>query len=276
MTSSEVGTEAQSKTSNAARAWSNPFLTIARLFIFGLWTAYCYTACVMARAVASDRGGKRAVAAEWTHRWLRSGAPLVGIRIEVHGAPPKAPALLAPNHTGYLDILAVGAACPTVFVSRADVRSWPVIGQLFTMSEHIGITRSDRRSLTSVNDSIAERLEAGQRVCVFLEGTSSDGSGLLPFHASLVQPAVQTRVPIVPIGLHWQTDAKRVSVSEDVAYWRPEHNFATHAWRALGLRGIHVTLTFGDPVPPGGDRKALAAQTRHEVARLLGLDDTRA
>jgi 1-acyl-sn-glycerol-3-phosphate acyltransferase len=175
---------------------------------------------------------------------------------------------------GYLDVLAVGAATPAVFVSKADVRSWPILGHLFDMSEHIGVTRSDRRSLTDVNFQIAERLSTGQAVCVFLEGTSSHGLGLLPFHASLAQPAVDTGAPVVPAALRWTADSSDINVAEDIAYWRPEHNFVKHAWHVLGLRGIRVNVHFGQPLAANGaDRKALAAQSRAAVLDLLGRED---
>ncbi len=278
MNPGEVGADSPSEARPAARAWSNPLLAIARLGGFAAWTLYCYCGCLVSRAATSDRAEKRARSAEWTHRWLRRGAPIAGIRIDVRGSLPPAPALLVPNHLGYLDILAVGAACPAVFVSKADVRSWPVVGHLFDMSEHIGVMRSDRRSLSGVNASIAERLDGGLRVCVFLEGTSTDGSRMLPFYASLAQPAVDTGTPIVPVALNWFVDSSSLSISEDVAYWRPEHNFVTHAWRAIGLRGIRVTVSFGDPIPTetGADRKALAAKAREAVAGLLEASRDRA
>jgi 1-acyl-sn-glycerol-3-phosphate acyltransferase len=189
----------------------------------------------------------------------------------VEGAAPDTASLIAPNHVGYLDIIAVGAACPVVFVSKADVRSWPIVGHLFSFSEHIGVARADRRSLAAVNASIAERLSAGMSVCVFLEGTSSCGTGLLPFHASLAQPAVDSGAPVVPVALRWESDSDRVNIVEDVAYWRPEHAFAPHAWRALGLRGLRVTVRFGQPIPATArDRKELAASAREQVLRLLG------
>lgn len=271
MNPGEVDADSPPETHPASRAWSNPLLALARLGAFAAWTLYCYCACLVSRATTSDRTEKRARSAEWTHRWLRHGAPIAGIRIDVRGTLPSAPALLTPNHLGYLDILAVGAACPAVFVSKADVRSWPVIGHLFDMSEHIGVTRSDRRSLTGVNASIAERLAGGLRVCVFLEGTSTNGSRMLPFYASLAQPALDTGAPIVPVALNWSADTPSLNIAEDVAYWRPEHNFVTHAWRVMGLRGIRVTVSFGDPIPTGTstDRKVLAAQAREAVVGLL-------
>ncbi len=276
MNSADTRPDAAGDALPVSRSRPNPVLALCRLGMFSAWTLYCYTACRVSRIMASDKPAKRAVSATWTHHWLRVGARLIGVRVDFRGPVPTGPALITPNHMGYLDIMAVGAACPAVFVSKADVRSWPVVGHLFDMSEHIGVTRSDRRSLSSVNASIVERLSNGQAVCVFLEGTSTSGAALLPFHASLAQPAVDTGAPIVPVGLHWETDSDDVSVPEDVAYWRQEHHFVPHAWRAIGLRGIRVTVTFGEPIPPAADRKTLAARSRAAVLELLGRGDATA
>lgn len=253
-----------------ARVRSNPLLAIARLAVFTAWTSYCYAAYLVSRLLVPTAAEKRARAVTWTHRWLHRGIGLLGIRATLRGVVPQFPALITPNHLGYLDILAMGSVCPVVFVSKADVRAWPVVGHLFNVSEHIGITRSDRRGLAGVNAAISERLADGLSVCVFLEGTSSGGDGLLPFHASLIQPAVDTGVPIVPVAMKWESDDERVQVSEDVAYWRPEHAFAPHAWRLLGLRGVKVTLNFGEAfASAASDRKALAARARQRVLHLL-------
>jgi 1-acyl-sn-glycerol-3-phosphate acyltransferase len=270
MNSADTRPEASGNAQRVSRARSNPIVALSRLAIFSVWTMYCYFGCRIGRILSSDAVGKRVTSAYWTHRWFQGGARIAGVHVELRGAMPAGPALITPNHLGYFDLLAVGSVCPTVFVSKADVRSWPLIGHFFDMSEHIGVSRSDRRSLTEVNAAIAERLSGGQAVCVFLEGTTSGGVELLPFHASLAQPAVDTGAPIVPMGLLWEADSDDITIAEDVAYWRPEHRLVPHAWHALGLRGIRVTVNIGEPIrPAGADRKTLAAQSRAAVLGLL-------
>jgi 1-acyl-sn-glycerol-3-phosphate acyltransferase len=255
----------------ARRARSNPALALWRLGRFALWTLYCYLANMAARFSTRDLAERRRRAARDTHRWLKGGARISGVTIAVEGEFPKPPVLLTPNHLGYLDIMAIGAACPALFVSKADVQHWPIIGHLFKMSEQVGIARSDRRSVAGVNEMIGERFDAGVPVCVFLEGTSSCGAHVMPFHASLVQPAVQRGVPVLPVGLRWEATAPDTNVQEDVAYWRPGHVLGTHLWRMMGLTGIRVTVVFGRPIAPGEtDRKALAALAREQVVHLVG------
>jgi len=252
------------------RARSNPALAVWRLTRFAFWTLYCHLAHLRARYTTRDLAERRRRAGLWTHRWLRGTVHISGIDVAVEGDPPVSAVLLAPNHISYLDVLAIGAATPTMFVSRADVQHWPIVGHLFNTSEHVGITRADRRDVAKVNEKIGERFDAGVPVCVFLEGTSGSGQGVMPFHASLVQPAVQRAIPVMPVGIHWQATAPGTCVAEDVAYWRQEHVIGPHLWRVLGLNGIRATVVFGQPIAPGeADRKALAAQAREHVVALL-------
>ncbi len=267
---SEVRTEIDD-TADAQRARSSPALAVWRIARFAVWTTYCHFAHLRARFATRDPAERRRRAALWTHRWLRGVVRLSGIDVRVEGEPPASAVLLAPNHISYLDIMVVGAATPTMFVSRADVQHWPIFGHIFKSSEHIGIARADRRGVAKVNEMIGERFDAGVPVCVFLEGTSGSGQEVMPFHASLVQPAIERGVPIMPVALRWEATAPGTCVIEDVAYWRQEHVIGPHLWRVLGLKGIRAKVAFGAPIPPGEvDRKALAAQTREHVVALLG------
>ncbi len=255
---------------DARRARSNPALAIWRLMYIAVWTLYCHLAHLRARFSTRDPAERRRRAGLWTHRWLERGVKITGIEVLIEGQPPTIPVLLTPNHVSYLDIMAIAAATPVMFVSKADVKHWPIIGHLFNTSEHVGISRADRRNVAIVNEKIGERFDAGLPVCVFLEGTSGSGESVMPFHASLVQPAVERRVPVMPVGLRWEATAPGTCVIEDVAYWRQSHVLGPHLWRVLGLNGFRVRVIFGQPIAPGEtDRKALAAQVREQVVALL-------
>jgi 1-acyl-sn-glycerol-3-phosphate acyltransferase len=254
----------------APRARINHALSAWRLSLIAGWTLYSHLVHLRARFTTRDPAERRRRAALYTHRWLAGIARCAGIGVTTIGVPPSGAVLITPNHTGYLDIMAVGAATPTMFVSKADVKHWPIIGHLFNTSEHIGIARADRRNVAAANENIAARFAAGVPVCVFLEGTTSSGERVMPFHASLVQSAINCGIPVLPVGLCWSADAPGTSLVEDIAYWRTEHTLVPHLWRVLGLRGVSVTILFGNLIPPGeADRKVLAAQARDQVVKLV-------
>lgn len=264
----EAGPEADSELQRPAR--SKPFLALRRLTRVASWTFKCYREYRREHATLETDAARWECAARRTHIWFKGLVPRVGIHVEVVGAAPNGAALFCPNHLGYLDLLALGSVCDPFFVSKADVGKWPVIGHLFNVSEHIGIARGERRNIRAVNEKVAQRLANGRSVCVFLEGTSTGGDKVLPFHASLIQPAIEADVPLVPVALKWYSLNPRVTVPNDIAYWREDHVFAAHAWRIAGLEGIAVRIAFGAPIyVDGRSRKELALAVREHVMRLL-------
>ena len=251
------------------RAASNSLRALLRAQLLGAYTAYCQ-AGYLARYAITPESRRRAAAVEWEHRWFRHGAKLAGLTVTCEGPLPEPGSFIAPNHFGYADIIALGGVCKTFFVAKVDVEGWPVIGYLFKTSYQIGVPRSVSKGIKIANERIAECLNQGHSVCVFLEGTSSGGGEVLPFHAPLVQPAIETNAPIVPTAIRWSATTPTIDIGEDVAYWRPEHTFAPHLWRLLGLNGVSAHIRFGQPVEAAGrDRKDLAAEIREHVLALL-------
>ena len=115
------------------------------------------------------------MAARWTRRWARWMAAVCGIEVSSSGPLPPPGALLAPNHTGYVDVLALGALLCCFFAPKAEAAQWPLIGPLIRASEQVTIVRRRGRSVLDAAQQIQRRLALGERVCIFLEGTSSGG-----------------------------------------------------------------------------------------------------
>ncbi len=209
----------------------------------------------------------------WTHWWCRWSARLAGIRLTVDGPQPPRGALLAPNHLGYGDIWAMGAATRCFFMPKAELQDWPFVKWLVGHSQQVFVSRQQSdRGLVGVVERLRERLSDGDTLCVFLEGTSTAGDKVLPFMPSLVQPVIDTRAVIVPVAIRWQCENPRVNIGEEIAYWRPEHTFGPHLWRFVGFRGVQCHVTFGTPIKPEGlNRKQLAAKTRERVVEMLGV-----
>src|SRR5690606_818098 len=103
-----------------ARARTHPVRPFVRASACHGWTIYCLARVLVARARKGDASGKRAASLNWTHRWLAGCARVMGIRIAVHGEPPRPGTMLAPNHLGYLDIVALGVAHPSFYVVKAE------------------------------------------------------------------------------------------------------------------------------------------------------------
>lgn len=208
--------------------------------------------------------------------WGRTTCAVGGLRVRVHGTPPAGGALVTPNHMGHLDIMALSSVVPGFFVPKADIAKWPIAGHIIRVCGHVYVDRNSKRALLAASEGIAERLRAKTNVVIFLEGTSTGGTDVLPFKPGLLQPAIDAGAPVVPVGINWSVEPglnpQPVDVAEDVAYWRPEHSFGPHLSYVFGLHGVTADLYFGEPIlidpanPP--NRQALAGLLRERVIAL--------
>ena len=112
---------------------------------------------------------------EVLHRWSRRTLPRMGIALKRRVRPPAA-GLIASNHLSYLDILVYSAIAPCAFVSKREVRAWPAVGWIATLSGTIYVDRSRRSETHAIQPEIQSALSSGLRLFLFPEGTSSDGS----------------------------------------------------------------------------------------------------
>ncbi|MGZ4787499.1 MAG: lysophospholipid acyltransferase family protein [Terriglobales bacterium] len=202
--------------------------------------------------------------ADWLHHWARVLLNRLAIPVHVAGPLPGS-GLIVCNHLSYLDILAISAAMPAVFVSKAEVRIWPVFGKLTDIAGTVYVDRTRKSGTRKANDGIREALQQGMRVVIFPEGTSSGGTSVLPFYPSLFEPAVECGAPIT--AAHISYSIERGDVGKDIAYWG-EMTFFPHMLKLLSKRGMSATVTFADSARTFSDRKTAASEMRDEVLRL--------
>jgi 1-acyl-sn-glycerol-3-phosphate acyltransferase len=200
----------------------------------------------------------------WSQRMLR----ILGIPLHVQGqAPAQGPMLLVANHLSWLDILVMHAARHCRFVSKADVKHWPLIGTLATGGGTLYIERDKRRDAMRVVHHMAESLKAGGIVAVFPEGTTADGRELLPFHGNLVQAAISAGAPVQPVGIRY-VDKGTGRDSEGPLYLGDDTLVAS-LWRTLAGRPFVAHVRFGEPQRADGrDRRRWAHDLREVVDTL--------
>jgi len=200
----------------------------------------------------------------WSLRMLA----LLGVGLQVRGQPPKnGPVLLVANHISWLDILVMHAACYCRFVSKADVRQWPLIGTLATGGGTIYIERESRRDALRVVHHVTASLKRGEVVAVFPEGTTGDGITLLPFHANLIQAAISADAPVQPVALGF-VDVASGGISRSPSYIGDE-TMAGSVWRTLSGPPLVALVQYGQPEPAAGrSRREWAADLRSAVEAL--------
>ncbi len=216
------------------------------------------------RTAFVSKNSKRAARAAWLQHACRRHLKIFGYTANVSGDIPQS-GLLVSNHLSYLDILAICSTAPAAFVSKAEVRRWPLFGWLAAMGGTVFIERERRTHVGEVNREIENALAEGVLVVVFPEGTSSDGQTVLPFRAPLLEPALRGGHEIATAWIHYELpegDAK-----QEVCYWG-DHTFFPHLIHLLGKKSVRATLRFGRFQRTTDDRKELARQLREAILAL--------
>lgn len=255
------------------RMASSPLRAAWRALLLATITAVHVVRFLVLRALRSDRSvaGRRRLALQCWHRLATRWCRVLGFTVRVHGPLPPEGSLIAPNHFGYADVPALASICPMFLLTRQEFATAPVLGLLIRLSEQPWIRRVRGRNLSAETDELRDRLGAGYRVVAFLEGTSTGGDRVLPFMPSLVQAVVEAGAILVPTGVRWSCAHPDFVLAEDLSYWK-DHAMGPHFWRLLGLQGLVVDVTFGEPIPVAGrDRKSVSREAREAVMALTGL-----
>ncbi len=138
-------------------------------------------------------------------RWSARLLEVLAVRLHMHGSPlDTRPLMFVANHVTWLDIFLVDAVLPVRFVAKAEVRRWPLVGWLSARCGTAFIHRARRHDTARINDVVTHALAAGEVFAVFPEGTTTDGSHLLKFHASLLEPALLAGAALQPVALRYE------------------------------------------------------------------------
>ena len=190
---------------------------------------------------------------------------MFGVQIEAHGPPPET-GLLVSNHLSYLDILVLAELLPAVFVSKSEVKNWPVFGWLGRLAGTLFIERARRSDVGRMGAEIRAVLAGGHVVVLFPEGTSWNGRELLPFKSSLLEPIVGSPHPLSVSAIDYTLADG--SVENDVCYWG-DMTFFPHLVRLMSRKQVRVQVRFAAIGERATDRKELARQLHAAVSQLL-------
>ncbi|MBW8782231.1 MAG: 1-acyl-sn-glycerol-3-phosphate acyltransferase [Verrucomicrobia bacterium] len=203
--------------------------------------------------------------ARWLQRTCRRLLGVFAVSVASRGRPASG-AVIVSNHLSYLDILVVASLAPVVFVSKKEVRSWPVFGWFAEKAGTRFIDRNKRGDVARIAEEIGPVIAERLNIVIFLEGTSSDGRDVLPFKASLLEPAVRHGWPVVPAALHYAVPSGR-SAEQEVCWWGGM-TLGPHLLNLTTLPWVKADVAWGEAVTAGGDRKVLAAALRGQVVAL--------
>ncbi len=218
--------------------------------------------------------GRRALGAFYFRR-LRG---LLRVRVRVVGTPVTGkPVLILSNHVSWVDIPTIGSIMPLVFISKSEVRNWPLVGPAAELLHTIFVDRSQRQKTAEVNATIARKMESGDPVVLFAEGTSSDGNRVLQFRSALVGAASavltqsQGEVWLQPLSISYpRIDGLPMGrMHRPRVAWYGDTDFVPHLKDYVLHGAIDAVVTFGEPTAfDGVDRKTLVKALETSVRRM--------
>jgi 1-acyl-sn-glycerol-3-phosphate acyltransferase len=210
--------------------------------------------------------------ADWLHRFCARAMRGMGIEIDVEGKFPEHGAVIS-NHLSYLDIIVFAALHPCVFVSKEEIRGWPIVGWMTTMSGTVYVERGHGGSAMQAREGMQAAVDAGLPVVFFPEGTTTNGGGLLKFHSGLLAQVMDSS-PVTAAYIRYKLvddNGPDTSVADDVCYWG-DRNMLAHIFKFLSLRGVRAEVRFAEePIvfsSNGLHRKMAAVEARAAVAVL--------
>jgi len=202
---------------------------------------------------------------------------LLGLKVEVIGKPSQAvPTLFVANHVSYLDIEVLSSLVPVSFVAKSEVATWPFFKWLAKLQRSVFVERRVGATRASREDML-RRLDVGDNLMLFAEGTSTDGTRVLPFRSALLAAAELRRggrpIVVQPVCISY----RRLDGIPMGRYWRPlftwfgDMELARHLWQAVCLGEASITVVFGacTDFDEHGDRKKLTEHCFRQVSHFL-------
>lgn len=203
----------------------------------------------------------------WPRTFLKIAAFACGARVKINGTPIKRDVFFISNHLSWVDIAILGGHSGTAFVSKQEIGDWPIIGWLCRLNDTVLVSRADRMGIAEQINQLRDALEETWAITIFPEGTTTDGSMLLPFKAPLLKvlEPPPPGIMVQPIFLNYGENAFEIS-------WTGDESAPSNAWRLLTRRGgFLVEVNFLEPFDPEhySCRKDIAAEARRRIAEPL-------
>ena len=241
---------------------------IKRLVHFFVSILIIYFIIVVGRAVCKARGRPWI---RWRNRWVRFWARysiwLTGGKLTVVGTPPKPPFVLVSNHLTYIDVAAFFASVNSVFVSKQEVKSWPILGMIVAGVNTIFVDRSRRSDVVRVNQLIAEQIDENKGLIIFPEGTSTEGAEVLPFKPSLLAFPASQGLPVHYANITYRTPPGEIPAHISLCWAVNGDPFLTHLFRFFGVSSYEIEVRYGAEPVMESDRKVLAVELHKRVCQ---------
>ena len=188
------------------------------------------------------------IVSRWVQGFTRSMTAILNIKVTVEGDAPaleRGGYVIISSHFGYLDGIVLGSLFPVIFVSKREVKSWPVVGWWTALCGTVFINRQRKGLVPLAVKEISQKLKQGANILLFPEGAATNGDRMLPFQTAPLAAPLRSRAMIAPVTLAYQSiDGQSVSaINRDLIYCYGDMDFLPHFWKLLALRQVKVRVT---------------------------------
>ena len=177
----------------------------------------------------------------------------MGIRVRVIGHVNRLRErgnLIISRHVSYVDGLILGGLLPAIFVSKREIKTWPLIGQVIAISGTIFVDRIRKGKTADYVESISRLMANKINIFLFPEGTSTNGKKIMPFQTAFFRAPIAAKAPIIPVNISYESINGRPvdDKNKDQLYWYGDMDFFSHFWNLLGFKRIDIKLTVHDKI----------------------------
>ena len=197
--------------------------------------------------------------------WARAFVKISGMKIEIVGTPPEAPFFLVSNHLSYVDIPLLRAVTKGVFVAKGEIQSWFLGNRIVGDMGNVFVNRRNKRDIPRAGAEVLERLNAGEGVINFPEGTSTRGEKVLKFNSSFLEFAAQTDLPVHYVSITYRTPDNNPP-AHSICWWEVDDTFIGHLWKLFQIPEFEAIVTFGEAPVQSPNRKELARELWEKVS----------
>lgn len=202
-------------------------------------------------------------------RWAGLVLQALGVKVEADLSYLRPGALVVANHVSWIDIFVISSVLPVTFISKAEVRQWPIFGWLAAKNDTVFLKRGSRGHAREIGLQITSLLAAKRHVAVFPEGTTTDGTHVQHFHAALIQPALAEGYPVLPLAIsYWEPDGERSLAPR----YDGDISLGACTRAILGRKRLVARLISTPALGLAGeDRKQVASAARQAITLAAGL-----
>jgi len=231
-------------------------------FIFGLSLLFVYHFRWGKQWFYTESG------AQAIQKWMRQGCQILGLDIQVNGIVSSRAVMMVANHISWLDIVGLAASSPVTFVSKSDLKHWPIVGALAKFSGTVFIQRGSLFSMHDTLTNLVDILERGRKTIFFPEGTTTTGETVKKFHSGLFETAYIADCQVQPVAIRYYRGGKQDRV---ISPYVDDDHFLKHLWRLLLEGDVSLHIDFLDEIrAEKNDRREVARLCRSRISAFLG------